>query len=59
MKPLTGLFLDDERFPEQVNYPDGIEWIRCNEGIDLYIPSSRMRELFKRWLNDEFIEVVV
>ena len=29
---LTGLFLDDERFPEQVKwveYPDNIDWIRC------------------------------
>lgn len=29
--------------------------IRDKNPITLYIPSSKMRDLFKRWLNDEFI----
>lgn len=28
--------------------------IRNNEPIHVYIPSARMRNLFIRWLNDEF-----
>lgn len=31
--------------------------LRKGEPINLYIPSSRMRELFKRWLGGEFDEI--
>lgn len=31
--------------------------LRKGEPINLYIPSSRMRELFKRWLEGEFDEI--
>ena len=31
--------------------------LRDDEPINLYVPSRRMRELFKRWLDGEFDEI--